>query len=89
MERSHLNAISFLPDFILQLHSFTSWISGLKLPVEGNLRTTPTTSEADLHLLSFPRNDFCRITASDLRMVHRLSPRRSSHITALAVACSC
>lgn len=89
LERFQLNANSFLPDFLLQLHSYTSWISELRLPAGQNPHTASTPTEEDLHLQSFPGNDSCPIAASDLRMVHRLSPRRSSHLTALAVACCC
>lgn len=89
LERFQLNANSFLPDFLLQLHSFTSWIPELRLPTDQNPHTASTPTEADLLLQSFPGNDSCPIAASDLRMVHRLSPRHSSHLTALAVACCC
>lgn len=37
--------------------SLTSWISGLRRPVDQNPHTASTESEANLHLRFFPRNN--------------------------------
>ena len=57
LDRSQLNANSFLPDFLLHLHSLTSWISGPRRPVDQNPHTASTEPEANLHLRFFPRTD--------------------------------
>lgn len=54
-EKAHwsaFNANSYLPDFLLQLHSFTPWISGPRPPAVQYLHAPSITSEADVHLPS-------------------------------------